>query len=64
MLGKLGAGFFILEHVMNYEILCIFTMMAGEMQERMDRCIKYAKERQAFGRPIGANQYVAGRSST
>ena len=61
ILGKPGAGFFILEHVMNYEILCIFMMMVGEMQERMDRCIKYAKERQAFGRPIGSNQYIAGK---
>ena len=46
---------------MNYEILCIFMMMVGEMQERMDRCIKYAKERQAFGRSIGSNQYIAGK---
>src|SRR5947209_13890699 len=61
VVGRLGAGFFILEHVMNYEILCIFTMMAGEMQERLERCIKYAKTRQAFGQPIGANQYVAGK---
>ncbi len=61
ILGRLGAGFFILEHVMNYEILCIFTMMAGEMQERLERCIKYAKTRQAFGQPIGANQYIAGK---
>jgi alkylation response protein AidB-like acyl-CoA dehydrogenase len=61
ILGKPGSGFFILEHVMNYEILCIFMMMAGEMQERLDRCIKYAKERQAFGRSIGSNQYIAGK---
>jgi L-prolyl-PCP dehydrogenase len=61
IVGRLGAGFFILEHVMNYEILCIFTMMAGEMQERLERCIKYAKTRQAFGQPIGSNQYVAGK---
>jgi alkylation response protein AidB-like acyl-CoA dehydrogenase len=61
MIGKPGAGFFILEHIMNWEILCIFIMMVGEMQERMERCIKYAKTRQAFGQPIGANQYVAGK---
>src|ERR1700758_1169449 len=61
MLGEPGAGFFILEHVMNYEILCIFMMMVGEMQERMERCIKWAKTRQAFGAPIGANQYIAGK---
>src|SRR5580704_7194511 len=34
IVGKPGAGFFILEHVMNWEILCIFMMMVGEMQER------------------------------
>jgi alkylation response protein AidB-like acyl-CoA dehydrogenase len=61
IVGKAGAGFFILEHVMNYEILCIFMMMVGEMQDRMERCIKHAKSRQAFGRPIGSNQYVAGK---
>jgi L-prolyl-PCP dehydrogenase len=61
MLGKPGAGFFILEHVMNYEILCIFMMMVGEMEERMERCIKWAKTRQAFGAPIGTNQYIAGK---
>jgi alkylation response protein AidB-like acyl-CoA dehydrogenase len=61
MVGKPGAGFFILEHVMNWEILAIFIMMVGEMQERMERCIKYAKTRQAFGQPIGSNQYVAGK---
>jgi alkylation response protein AidB-like acyl-CoA dehydrogenase len=61
ILGRPGAGFFILEHVMNYEILCIFMMMVGEMQDRMERCIKHAKSRQAFGRPIGSNQYVAGK---
>lgn len=61
IVGRPGSGFFILEHVMNYEILCIFMMMVGEMQERMERCIKHAKTRQAFGRPIGSNQYVAGK---
>ncbi len=61
IVGKPGAAFFILEHVMNWEILCIFVMMVGEMQERMERCIEYAKSRQAFGRPIGSNQYIAGK---
>jgi len=61
IVGRPGAGFFILEHVMNWEILCIFIMMAGEMQERMERCIQYAKTRQSFGQPIGSNQYVAGK---
>jgi alkylation response protein AidB-like acyl-CoA dehydrogenase len=61
IVGKPGAGFFILEHVMNWEILCIFIMMVGEMQERMERCIAHVKKRTAFGSPIAGNQYVAGK---
>jgi alkylation response protein AidB-like acyl-CoA dehydrogenase len=61
IVGKPGAGFFILEHVMNWEILCIFMMMAGEMQERMEQCIAHVKTRTAFGKPIATNQYVAGK---
>lgn len=61
IVGKPGAGFFILEHVMNWEILCIFIMMAGEMQERMERCIAHVKKRAAFGVSISSNQYVAGK---
>jgi alkylation response protein AidB-like acyl-CoA dehydrogenase len=61
IVGQPGAGFFILEHVMNWEILCIFIMMAGEMQERMERCIAHVKKRGAFGVPIASNQYVAGK---
>ena len=61
IVGKPGAGFFILEHVMNWEILCIFMMMVGEMQWRMEACIDWAKKRSAFGSPIGSNQYVAGK---
>jgi alkylation response protein AidB-like acyl-CoA dehydrogenase len=60
IIGRVGAGFFILEHVMTWEILCIFIMMVGEMQARMERCIKYAKTRKQFGVAIGTNQYIAG----
>ncbi|MDX6435634.1 MAG: hypothetical protein QOK34_468 [Gaiellaceae bacterium] len=60
IIGKFGAGFFILEHVMTWEILCIFIMMVGEMQRRLERCVAYAKTRKQFGVPIGSNQYIAG----
>ena len=61
LLGRPGAGFFVLEHVMTWEILCIFIMMVGEMQQRLDVCIDYAKKRSQFGKPIGSNQYIAGK---
>ncbi len=61
VIGRPGAGFFILEHVMTWEILCIFIMMVGDMQDRLERCIKYARTRKQFGEAIGSNQYVAGK---
>ncbi len=61
LLGRPGAGFFVLEHVMTWEILCIFVMMCGEMQHRLDMCVDYAKKRQQFGAPIGSNQYIQGK---
>ncbi len=60
LVGKPGGGFFILEHVMTWEILAIFIMMVGEMQSRHERCLKFAKTRKQFGKPIGVNQYIAG----
>jgi len=61
LIGKPGGAFFMLEHVMTWEILCIFIMMVGEMQHRLERCIDFAKKRIAFGEPIGKNQYIAGK---
>jgi alkylation response protein AidB-like acyl-CoA dehydrogenase len=56
-----GGGFFMLETVMTWEILCIFIMMVGEMQRRLEQCIAFAKKRSQFGAPIGTNQYIAGK---
>ena len=50
LIGKPGGGFFILEHVMTWEILCIFIMMVGEMQHRLEQCIDFAKTAQAVRR--------------
>lgn len=61
LIGKPGGAFFMMEHVMTWEILCIFIMMVGEMRRRMERCVKYAKRREQFGAPIASNQYVAGK---
>ena len=61
VIGRPGGGFFMLEHVMTWEILAIFIMMVGEMQARHERCLKYAKTRKQFGAPLGSNQYVAGK---
>jgi alkylation response protein AidB-like acyl-CoA dehydrogenase len=61
VLGRPGSGFFILEHVLTWEILCTFVMAAGEMQYRLERCIDHAKNRRQFGQPIGSFQAISNK---
>ncbi|MDQ3239829.1 MAG: acyl-CoA dehydrogenase family protein [Actinomycetota bacterium] len=59
VIGRTGSGYLILEHVMVWEILCLFIIAAGEMQHRLERCLDHAKSRVQFGQPIGSFQSVA-----
>jgi len=59
VLGRVGSGFFILEHVMAWEILCLFVIAVGEMEHRLERCLAHAKTRTQFGQPIGSFGAVA-----
>jgi alkylation response protein AidB-like acyl-CoA dehydrogenase len=61
VIGAVGAGFLILDHVMKWEILCSFVINVGEMQHRLERCIEYAQSRVQFGQSIGSFQSVANR---
>jgi alkylation response protein AidB-like acyl-CoA dehydrogenase len=59
VIGKPGSGFFVLDHVMKWEILCSFITSVGTMEHRLERCIDYARTREQFGKPIGAFQAIA-----
>ncbi|MFI6638499.1 acyl-CoA dehydrogenase family protein [Streptomyces sp. NPDC050504] len=61
VVGRIGSGFLVLDHVMKWEILCSFVINAGQMGHRLERCVEHARTRTQFGRPIGANQAVAHR---
>jgi alkylation response protein AidB-like acyl-CoA dehydrogenase len=61
VLGRVGGGFIVLDHVMKREILFSFVVNAGEMLHRLDRCVSYARTRRSFGKPIGAHQAVANK---
>ncbi|MGH3756299.1 acyl-CoA dehydrogenase family protein [Actinophytocola sp.] len=61
VIGRPGGGFLVLDHVMKWEILCSFVINLGEMEHRLERVIAYAKERSAFGSPIGSFQAVSHR---
>jgi alkylation response protein AidB-like acyl-CoA dehydrogenase len=61
VLGSVGSGFLILDHVMKWEILCSFSVNVGEMQNRLERCVRYARSRTQFGQPIGSFQLVSSK---
>jgi alkylation response protein AidB-like acyl-CoA dehydrogenase len=59
VLGQVGNGFFVLDYVMKWEILCSFVITLGAMRNRLARCVEYARTRTQFGRKIGGYQLVA-----
>ncbi len=60
LLGKEGYGFYSAMRWINGGRISIAAMGVGVAQHLYDRMLAYAKVREAFGRKIGANQYVQG----
>ena len=61
LLGKVGMGFSILNHSLEYDRCCILASQLGAMERQLERVIDYAKKRQQFGQPIGSFQSVSNR---
>ncbi|MFI1963844.1 acyl-CoA dehydrogenase family protein [Streptomyces pathocidini] len=61
VIGRVGAGFLVFDHVMKWEVLCSFAVNVGEMQHRVDRVVEHTRTRRQFGQHIGAYQSVARR---
>jgi acyl-CoA dehydrogenase len=60
VLGKVGFGFYSAVKGINGARLQIAAAALGIAQQMLDRSLEYAKSREAFGKPIGANQFVQG----
>jgi len=60
-LGQEGAGVAIFNSEMEWERCCLFACNLGAMERQLENCIKYAKQRQQFGRPIGKFQSISNK---
>ncbi|MET7706239.1 acyl-CoA dehydrogenase family protein [Micromonospora sp. NPDC005413] len=58
LLGERGRGFAQFLRILDEGRIAIAALAVGLAQGCVDESIRYAKERHAFGRPIGANQAI------
>ncbi len=59
LLGQRGQGFRQFLAILDEGRIAIAALAVGTIQACLDLSVQYAKDRHAFGRPIGANQAVA-----
>lgn len=58
-LGREGAGSTIFNSAMVGERTCILASQVGAMARQLDDCVRYAKTRRQFGKPIGKFQQIS-----
>ncbi len=58
LLGERGRGFAQFLRILDEGRIAIAALAVGLAQGCVDESVKYAQERHAFGRPIGANQAI------
>ncbi|MEE2855714.1 MAG: acyl-CoA dehydrogenase family protein [Actinomycetota bacterium] len=59
LLGGRGTGYSNFLSILDEGRIAIAALATGAAQGCVDESVKYAKERQAFGQPIGANQAIS-----
>ncbi|WP_019068880.1 MULTISPECIES: acyl-CoA dehydrogenase family protein [Streptomyces] len=58
LLGQRGCGYAQFLRILDEGRIAIAALATGLAQGCVDESLKYAREREAFGRPIGANQAI------
>lgn len=59
LLGARGTGYANFLSILDEGRIAIAALATGAAQGCVDESVKYAKERESFGRPIGANQAIS-----
>ncbi|MFT4286297.1 acyl-CoA dehydrogenase family protein [Nocardioides sp.] len=57
LLGEEGSGFVSLMTLLPQERISVASIAVGALEHVLDLCLDYAREREAFGRPIGRFQH-------
>jgi alkylation response protein AidB-like acyl-CoA dehydrogenase len=60
-LGREGRGAEVFESSMEWERGCILANVLGAMRRQLEECVRHARARKQFGKPIGKFQSVANR---
>jgi alkylation response protein AidB-like acyl-CoA dehydrogenase len=58
-LGERGRGFSNFLQILDEGRIAISALATGSIQGCVDECVRYAAEREAFGKPIGSYQAIA-----
>jgi hypothetical protein len=61
LVGKEGSGASIFNSSQEWERACILASQIGAMERQLDECVRFARERQAFGQPIAKFQAISNR---
>jgi alkylation response protein AidB-like acyl-CoA dehydrogenase len=61
MLGAEGQGASIFAHSMGWERSCILASQVGRMDAQLQNAVRYARDRQQFGKSIGNFQLIAAK---
>jgi hypothetical protein len=61
LLGREGAGASIFNDSQEWERACIMAPALGAMERQLEACVRFARERQAFGQSIGKFQAISHR---
>ncbi|MEV7044547.1 acyl-CoA dehydrogenase family protein [Amycolatopsis sp. NPDC051061] len=59
LLGELGRGYAQFLSILNEGRVAVSALATGLAQGCVDECLRYAKERETFGQPIGKHQAIA-----
>jgi short-chain 2-methylacyl-CoA dehydrogenase len=59
LLGERGRGYANFLHILDEGRIAIAALSTGAAQGCVDESVKYAREREAFGQPIGRHQSIA-----